>query len=208
MAVLSKKDFAAKCGKETKWLSNYISRKNVITLSDGAIDTEDPRNKSFLAKWSSISGNEVSAETPSETSKPMPPKQNKNQSREDQEDEEEDPENWSNLDVRKKKADIKKKEAEIESVLIKNKVLKGQLLPYELMKPLIRQNNHSITTSFKNTIDEIILNMAKKKEFTREEVAELNAFSVKKINEAVKTATEQSIKGVDLLVKEYQNTNK
>lgn len=205
MPVISKAEFAGKCGRETKWLSTYIGRKKVITLSDGAIDTEDPRNKSFLAKWSAISGNEpeqknASIPEPNKV-KPLPPKG-------DEEEEEDISGDWSNLDVRKKKADILKKEAEIESVLIKNKVLKGQLLPYELMKPLIRQNNHAITTSFKHAIDEIILNMSKKKEFSLEEVAELNAFSVKKINEAVKNATEQSIKGVDLLVKEYQNTNK
>src|SRR5688572_1716741 len=48
MALLTKKEFATACGRQTKWLSNYIGRNKVVVSESGLIDDGNVVNSEFL----------------------------------------------------------------------------------------------------------------------------------------------------------------
>lgn len=207
MALYNKKEFSKLCGIETKNLSVYIMRKKVVVDENELIDTTNQLNAAFILKAQAKTVNK--GQNIPEEPVVYEAKVIKNDSKQTQnEDESEDVLSIAALDRKKLELDVKKKEADLEAVLIKNAKTKGEVIPFELMKPLIAQNNQSLTTAFKNAADEILSAMAKKKNFSNTEVAELNGTLVQAINSAIQKATDQSIKTLDILINDYQLTTK
>lgn len=211
MALLEAKEFAELIGKPTNYLSVYIKRGKVIIGKNGLIDTNNEKNNAFILKQGGKKVNRVKENTVIETvyaeevfEKPkIKAKVNLTNQKSENETEEEF-QNIAALDKKKLELDVKKKQADLEAVLIKNAKAKGEVIPFELMKPLIAQNNQSLTTAFKNAADEVLAAMAKKKNFSNTEVAELNGVLVQAINTAIQKATNQSIKTLEILINEYQ----
>lgn len=213
MALLSKKEFAELIGQPTNYLSVYIKRGKIIIGENELIDTTNEKNNAFILKQGGKKTNRekenavietVEAETVFEKPKIKPRVNLPNQ----QTETETEFQNIAALDKKKLELDVKKKQADLEAVLIKNAKAKGEVIPFELMKPLIAQNNQSLTTAFKNAADEVLAAMAKKKNFSNTEVAELNGVLVQAINTAIKKATDQSIKSLEILINDYQLTTK
>lgn len=203
MALYNKREFSVLCGIETKNLSVYISRKKVVLNENDLIDDKNQINAAFIIKASAKIENKsvdpvvyeakVIRNTPKNT-----------------EEQEEDNENLSiaALDRKKLELDIEKKQADLEKVVLSNSRAKGEVIPFGLIKPLITQNNQSLTTEFKNAADGIILEIAKKKDLSSIEVAELNGVLVSVINNAIRKATELSIKNLDIIIEDYKSTIK
>lgn len=211
MALLTKKEFAELIGQPTNYLSVYITRKKIVVGENDLIDTNNEKNNAFILKQGGKKANReietpvietVTAETVFEKPKLKVKVNLTNQ--ETQTETETEFLNIAALDKKKLELDVKKKEADLEAVLIKNAKAKGEVIPFELMKPLIAQNNQSLTTAFKNAADEILAAMAKKKNFSNTEVGELNGVLVQAINIAIQKATDQSIKTLDILINDYQ----
>lgn len=206
MAQYSKKEFAELVGIGTNVLAIYIKRGKVVINSKELIDDKNEFNAAFIAKALGRKQNksepiEVEVEVVHEAKVVKPKKKV---------DEEETSENSTvaQLDKKKQLLDIKKKEADLEKVNLQNAKLKGEVIPFGLMSPLITQDHQNIVTAFKNAADAIILEMSKKKAFTGQEVADLNASLVSVINTAVNEATNQTIKSLDMIIENYKSTIK
>jgi hypothetical protein len=209
MAIYSKKEFADYCGEQTKDLSNYIKRGTVVCDKDGNINSNEPKNNSFVQKRLSrlkekANNNEVNIPKTIQNTviTTVTAKTNKTEKLEGVS------KTFAELEREKLIADIAKKEADLEKALLTNAKIKGEVIPFGLMKPLIAQNNQSITTEFKNAAEELISNISKKKSLSSSEVAELNKTLVTVINEAIKKATDLSIKNINLIINDYQSSIK
>ena len=203
MAIYSKKEFANHTGEKTGDLFNYIKRGTVVVDEQGNIDSNNQKNQAFIQKRLSRLGQKTDnnesivsplAKKPIEKTKSEPVDSSQK--------------TFAELEREKLIADIEKKEADLEKALLVNAKIKGEVIPFGLMKPLIAQNNQSITTEFKNAADELISNIAKKKRLSSTEVADLNKLLVTVINEAIKKATDLSIKNLSLIINDYQSSIK
>lgn len=207
MALYNKKEFSKLCGIETKNLSVYITRKKVFVEQNDLIDTTNQINAAFILKAQAKTVNKGS-ETPEE-SVVYEAKVIKTPTKSTQNNEESDDVlSIAALDRKKLELDVEKKQADLEKVLLSNARAKGEVIPFQLIKPLITQNNQSLTTEFKNAADELILAFAKKKELSSTEVAEMNGTLVSVINNAIRKATELSIKNLDIIIDDYKSTIK
>ena len=205
MALLTKLEFCEKIKKPTNYLAVYVSRGKVIQNEKGLFDDKNPVNVAFLIKnaaKNSVKEDHIeTVDTEEVTTIPKQAKKNTNEGSFNEAVLAE-----AQLDKKKKQLDIEKKQADIESVKLKNAITKGELIPFGLMSPLITQNNQSITTAFKNASEELITTIAKKHDLTKEDHATYKGKLVSVINDAIKAAHNQSIKGLNTLIENYQQT--
>ena len=210
MAIYSKKEFANHTGEKTGDLFNYIKRGTVVVDEQGNIDSNNQKNQAFIQKRLSRLGqktdNSESIVSPIVKKTVEVGQTVAKNSKSEQIDNSQ--KSFAELEREKLIADIAKKEADLEKALLVNAKIKGEVVPFGLMKPLIAQNNQSITTEFKNAADELISNIAKKKRLSSTEVADLNKLLVTVINEAIKKATDLSIKNLSLIINDYQSSIK
>ena len=215
MAKYTTKEFAALCNIKTNYLSVKINRdKAVVIGSDGLIDDKDERNKRFLEKiYGRMDMVPKSAPMPT-----TPPKQKKPiQDDEDNSDGESaiatledllsDP-NRSNLPYPEleriyKYLQGKKIEEDIKKTKIEISKKKGEVIPYDLIKPLFAMHNQSILTEFKNTTDETLRSIAHRYKIPITEVASIKGEWVHSLNTAIANAIKLSVKSVGNIVQEY-----
>jgi hypothetical protein len=110
----------------------------------------------------------------------------------------------------KKAADILLKEARIKQVEAATKYrelqaarLAGETVPTEMAKAVLKQHNLSVMTSFKNAADRIVGDVTRRKNFSLEEIAQLNGEIIAAINSAVREAIEISISSLKNIEDEY-----
>ena len=203
MAIYSKREFANYTGEKTGDLFNYIKRGTVVVDEQGNIDSNNQKNQAFIQKRLSRLGTKTD-----NSESIVSPLVKKTIEKTKSEPVDSSQKTFAELEREKLIADIGKKEADLEKALLVNAKIKGEVIPFGLMKPLIAQNNQSITTEFKNAADELISNISKKKSLSSTEVADLNKFLVSTINEAIKKATDLSIRNLSLIINDYQSTIK
>jgi|ERR1044072_161077 hypothetical protein len=210
MALLTKKEFAGLCGITTSNLSNYKTRGHVVYSGDYIDDSID-LNAAFLEKY----GTKIKKEDPKKPAAKKPTGKLKVKAAkrpdlpapnvgpdEDEADGKDDPAYRESM--RELKAlDVVKRRAEIEKIQLHLQKQRGELIPYDLVKPLFAQHNQSIVTEFKNAVDEIIRIFTKKRDLNVNEIAEINMDLIASINSAVTKAIKQSVKGVDDIVADF-----
>ena len=210
MAVFTKKEFCEQYGFKTKHISTFVERRKLILLGDGCIDDKDPRNALFILRAKEKREPEIPIIETEEVivnikpKQPVVKKQASTKTIDEENGEVSETTQLVVLDKKKAVLDIKKKQADLEKVLLSNAKAKGEVIPFGLMLPIIRQNNQSLTTSFKNAADELILEFAKQANLDIEKVAHLKKTLVEKINVAVKNGTEASIKNVTIILNDYK----
>lgn len=189
MAKLTKKEFAQQCGKGTAWLSVYTSPKmgKVIVGDDDLIDTENPINFQFLHKWAS----RYKPPTLVPENKP------------DADGEDSDIPTYEQSERRLKHLDAEKREKEVEKLSLDIQKKRGEVIPSELIPPVIMQHNQSIVTAFKNEHEEWLRNFAKQQGMTGVQVAQARGEVVQWINTAMNKATRISINAIEGIVSEY-----
>lgn len=208
MARLTKKEFGELCGIAEKNVYTYIQRGNVLMGDDGYIDTNADKNVLFVQKrQSKKSINEVAA------AQQLPKYAQKSKSYEEIENEGEDSDEDSNgipslttSERKKKHLETIKIAQEIELLKLREEKLKGIVVPSELIKPLFLQHNQSIVSEFKNTADEIIRAIGKRKSLNANEMAEIKGELVKIINVSIGKATKASVKAVDIIINDFSDT--
>jgi len=199
MALYSKKEFADICKLKTKELSVYIQRNKVVVIS-GFIDSDDVTNKLFLEK------REVCF---------LPPKDEIEEINEslvektepiNREIEPEDNSGVPNLHKSTtllKHLDTVKRGREIEKLQIEIQKKKGEVVPVELIKPVILQHNQSILTEFKNAADEIVRIMSKKHSFSVEDIAYCKGELIKATNGAIAKAIFATSKSIESIIQTH-----
>ncbi len=119
------------------------------------------------------------------------------------EDENNDTPTLTNSTKKLKYLDTIKRSKEIEKLQIEIQKKKGEVVPVELIKPVILQHNQSILTEFKNAGDEILRIMSKKYSFSVEDLAFFKGELVKTINNSMSKAIYATTKSIDSIIQNH-----
>jgi hypothetical protein len=226
MALLTKDDVAELFGMNRRELSVYISRglkKSALHLTGELIDDSDPVNKAWLDKYSSkraaktpkpaedqpVTGKKPekpglealekapsAPEVPGSTSKKEGKKASKSGNGSD----------YYGAEAEKTIEQTEKIRLEQEKLRIQIRKWRGEVLPTDVIKPLVLQHNHSILTESKNTIAEIVRLISKKKSLTAAERTEITTHYITALNDMMKKATQATIKSLTNIINEYSES--
>lgn len=190
MAFLSKKEFALACGMQSNQLSVNIKRGEVL-VNDDYIDTSLPINQAFMEKRVA-KGKVRQLQQVSLAAQPTVPK---------------DPTipSYEESEQKVKYYDALKRAKEVEKLELDIQKKRGEVIPSELIPPVILQHNQSIITSIKNEFDEWLRNHAKRYDLGVNEIAEIRTQAVQWINTGMNKATAMSVRAVENIVKDYQD---
>lgn len=128
---------------------------------------------------------------------------NKEVSENHTEEENNDTPTLTNSTKKLKYLDTIKRTKEIEKLQIEIQKKKGEVVPVELIKPVILQHNQSILTEFKNAGDEILRIMSKKYSFSVEDLAFFKGELVKTINNSMSKAIYATTKSIDSIIQSH-----
>jgi hypothetical protein len=212
MPLYTKKEFAYICKLKTKELSVYISRNKVVVEQD-FIDSENDVNKIFIEKREVcflppkedvVIPDENPYKNISKKEKKTPKKEVESENNQDDEVEESsDVPTLHKSTILLKHLDTVKRGKEIEKLQIEIQKKKGEVVPVELIKPVILQHNQSILTEFKNAGDEILRIMSKKYSFSVEDLAYCKGEFVRTINNSMSKAIFATTKSIDLIIQSH-----
>ena len=212
MPLYTKKEFANICKLKTKELSVYISRNKVVVEQD-FIDSENDVNKIFIEKREVcflppkedvVISNENPYKNISKKEKKTPKKEVESENNQDDEVEgSSDVPTLHKSTILLKHLDTVKRGKEIEKLQIEIQKKKGEVVPVELIKPVILQHNQSILTEFKNAGDEILRIMSKKYSFSVEDLAFCKGEFVKTINNSMSKAIFATTKSIDSIIQSH-----
>lgn len=187
MATYNKREFAELCGIETRHLAVYINRKKVIVLESGVIDDTDPVNKVFIEKHSG-----------KKKTKAKPAKQQEKPEKND----------LYNLEKQQKALSIEAKRREIALTEARLQRLHGQLMPTEVVYLLFAQHFKEVNAQFKQGIDGILSEFAKKLHANSNQLSEMRAVMVKILNDCIKKSTTNSKNSIESVLKELSQVKR
>lgn len=205
MALHSKLDFIALCKIDHAYLKTYVKRGKIIEKNMGGkpyYDDTNFLNAAFIKKRVGATVEVVEQKKTEpiielDLKNRTPPKSASTSLKN---------EDMYELDVVKKKVQIKKINEDFEAVKLKNAKTRGEVIPSELMEPFLVQNNQSILTEFKNAVDEILRIFAHKRTLSVLEVAEIKGELVPIINHAVQKATDNTLKQIKNMITDYSES--
>lgn len=193
MEKVSKHDFAIKCGKTTKWLSNYIGRGNIAVVGD-QIDIDIPINAEFLRKWAAKK-EEIPVQKLIIDTKKLVAGEEKNKNTAPGK-------SISQIEREKKIADLEKTLVETRLKLMQEQQKKGENIPTDHVKMIVTQLSKSFTTKFYQAADNFLMEIGKKKDLSREEMAEMRGALIAVINEASTVAVDEAKRNIKAAVNE------
>lgn len=200
MALLSKKEFAAKANKSTRELAVYTHpsrRKVIVDAESGMIDPMHPTNKAFLAKFGGVQEPKV-AKVVQAVSDVVTVADEDDDGLMSMEESDKMKNHFSAL--RNQKA------VELAELEISKKM--GLVIPSEFIKPLFAQHNQSILTEFKNLMDDAIRVVSKECDLNVEQVASIKGKWISGLNEAMERAKLATKKGIESIVDNYIEAKK
>lgn len=197
MAVYSVKEFSVLVGIKPSNLSVYNTRGNLLIVNK-TIDTSVEKNSAFLEKYRSrnIGKTEEKINVPKNTTPNVPaaddalapPTQSQS---------------YTESERQLKYLDTLKRKKEIEKLDIDIAKKRGEVIPTELMNPLVLQHNHSITTNYKYVIDDFIRIFSAKYGLNVNEIAEIRGKMTESLNKAIDKTTETTINSIEIIVNQY-----
>lgn len=221
MALLTKKEFAERCGITIKNLATYVTRHKVIYTKaerrgDERVNDAIEPNCSFLAYHAGKKYLKPKKEVPPKklmvtrppTIKEMLPVEMVAPTYKDEVEDEELPPGaaeYAGLDAKKVAKQIEKMEKEIEKLTLGNSKAKGQVVPIHLMDSVFLQERQSILMEAKNALQDILSIFGKKRDLTAYERADISAEFTDRLNEMMKRAAAVTEKAIDVIVREFSN---
>ncbi len=202
--ILTRQEFADKYDVNVRSLSVYVKRHKLIERADGGgIDTDDPINALFISKHKARPKREgepvAIADTPASEVKKQPGKKGENKSKKD----EEQSRNRFDIETKKKQMEISRIESAIAIEELKMRKLKGQMIPTDMVRQLFQRHFKSVTNSFKNGVDKLIVEFSKRSKMSLNDIAELRASMIQVINESVNEGIAESKADVRNLAAEH-----
>lgn len=205
-------DYAKNCFIETKALSVYIQRNQVVVREDGLVDLDNEFNKRFLEKRILKNNSEPKQEVKIKTSpkketikqeeKTIPELQTESLPKNipiittPSQSYTESERVLKYLDTLKRTKEIEKLEIDINKKL-------GVVVPSELIKPIWLQHNQFILTELKNAVEDILRIIIKKKDLSVNESAEIRGSLIASINQSMDKASNSSIKNLNNIISEF-----
>lgn len=194
MGILTKGEFAEKCGMPSRTLSVYIKRGKVLVKKDGTIDDTELQNVDFWNKHKDkVSGKTVVAKPKLEPKK-REPKNNP------------DPSLYE-IEKKRKEIDLKTRERELEITNAKWEKMMGRMLPVDSLKPLLAQHFKDISVAFNQQMDVFVTEISKKHHLNLNQAAELRGRIAEMINNAVNNSIDSTNKSIRNLAKELSLNN-
>lgn len=217
MAYLTKQEFAQKCGLTVSNLGNYIKRDKV-KLSGEFVDDTLQINRDFLArrkellkkkqakkvKKSSANGNGLPNFV--EPDAPEPDTTPPNIDDDDEDEDDLETADKDGLYEQKMRAEIKRIKSVEELNRLKIQKQQGELIPSDLVKPLLSQLSLSISSGFKNAAEILITEISHKKKLTLEETADLRKRLINVTNDAVREGVLEAKRGASLIIETTKTT--
>lgn len=208
MALYTMTEFAKLCDITLANLSTYKKREKVI-VKDGKIDDQLDVNASFLKQKLSKKGkltventvkNIETSDNTDTSEKILTKKRNKSTSI--------TPTDSSSgslyhLDIQKKELDIQKTAEEIELLKKKNEKMEGELIPTGIVIEIMKLHFTSATNQFKNSIENILTEWTKRKDFSREELAELRGHLTGELNNSITKSVKESQRNLNKVLEEF-----
>jgi hypothetical protein len=198
MAIYPQKEFAALVGMPTGRLTIYANRGKVI-IKNKTIDTSIDKNEAFLEKYRT-KNDEKEVKPDSKKNKSVPPA--------NQNDPPGDPspdQKYSESERQLKYLDTLKRKMEIEKIEIENAKKRGEVIPSQLLAPVILQHNQSIVTQFKIAVDDLIRIFGTVMSLNTNDIAEIRGKCYEAINHSVDKASENTVNSIKTIIIDYSN---
>ncbi len=203
MAFYTRTEFCKLFEIDHGYLSTYIGRKKII-LSGEFIDDAVQANADWIRKRKEKLGKKVilpTMETPkadlftTETSKNTPTSNDSSAKSHTNYD----------LDNEIKQLQAQKARQDIENMRLKNEKLQGKLMPTDLVKVLFSEYTQSNTTSFMDNMNQFLQKLFLKKDFSKEEQAQVRGDIKDMVNNSINAAVDATDKKLENILKEFQN---
>jgi len=200
MALWTRKDLKERFDIKDSTIRVYLSRGTLVANDDGYIDDSIDKNAKTIKRL---------ADKAEKGDQGQKKKQKKQSDKIPEPEETEAPAaapsggGSDDLDTREKLAAIRRKEEQTRLDEIKRRKLEGELIPVDAVEKLFAQHFHNFTSSFTQAVDNIVEEMAGKKDFTAKEKAEVRERITEIVNEASRDGVETSKKDIDTIVDEY-----
>lgn len=210
MSIHSKREFCEIVGIKTKDIHGYKKNGKIFVNDDGTIDDNLPVNNEFILKrqkYMEVHG--VKSSLPVMTTsvisntkkvvKTLPAESNPGygellESR--------------SIDLETKKLALRRAKVDLELKEIDREKKLGQLIPLELVKPIISTLSYSIITECKNYIDERDRLISKQYNIPAAEVAENKGILTKGLNKAQEKAVAAALSKIKAIVSEFAETRR
>lgn len=205
MALLTKDEFCALTGIEKRSITTYVSRGKII-LSGELIDQEIPQNQEFIKyRQDKFSDKIVKKPDAVKQYTDVSPNYSKIKSPEYKPPSDDGGSKVSiyNLDVQQKMLSIEKTAEEIEKLRLHNAKASGESIPTELVTVVFAQFSKSITTSFKNSVENILTELMHKSGISDNILAQYKGILINEINSGVDRAVNESQHQIKNIVSEY-----
>jgi hypothetical protein len=199
MALLTKKDFAARCNLATRELSTYIKRGKVVCVDD-LIETTNEANRAFLEKWSGRNRTRQKSKAANEVQVP-----NSENSVNEGNQQEIIPE-LSESERRLKYLETEKRGREIEKLQIEIDKKKGEVVPSGLLIPLIERHNHFLQAGFVEAGEKFLAIVMKKYEISAADLNDYNSSLARSITSAIDKAIKGSKSSFANIIQEFAVT--
>jgi hypothetical protein len=199
MALLTKKEFAHMCGMEQSSLWVYANQRKEIEIDGDYVDTDNPTNQRFLEKRVAKGKSKAVLNTMDLNTSPVYIPRTST----DKNPKLENIPEYAESEQLVKYWDSVKREKEVEKLQIEIDKKRGEVIPSDLMPPIVLQHNQSIITAIKNQQEEWLRKIGKRHNLTVLEVADAKSELIGWINEAMKKATRLTVSSLDNIVQDY-----
>ena len=229
MALHTLDEFAKMCAVGTNYLSVQVSRKKVeVTIvgqkggrwgQDKRIDDSIEKNAAYLAKMKR-KAKKKEAEGDSEenideetevTAAEIPAESRKKEDAKAKNDRKPlssaiTPDRAYELELAEQRLDIEIKTERARNEKIKSDKAEGLVIPTELVKALMLQDNKTLTIEIKNMLEDFITLMGAKYKASKEDITDLRRQSLEKLNIAIKNKAARMKASLKNIIDEYSET--
>ena len=201
MALLKPKEFYELCGITKSHFYVYKKRDKFI-LTNGMIDDTIEPNASFIKTC--VERKDGRSEVEGSAEKPAQNPDGKVSGTTPDEFKPKDPTKYS-LELEVKRLSITKAEEEIQLAILKREKLAGEVIPTDLVRIMFASHFKNVTTYFHQAVENLITQIAKKNDLSREQVAKIRGKLTGVINKGIENALSASKKELKGIVEDYSN---
>lgn len=196
MPVYSIKEIADKCGMPPKNIHTYISRGKIIKRKDSLIDTSNTINEDFLKKHIK--------EQSKEGEPTVKQKKTINQPKQIDNNDDNNLDNYiSSNKLNKLKAE--KTKWEIEILKLKSKIQSGELIPLAVAENIAGIHFNSITSIFRNAVDNEISDLCNDLGVSREKLTKIRGKIKDIVNKSVISSKQKTKEDLRNFSKTYED---
>lgn len=203
MALYTRIQFAELCGVSRGYINMAITRKNVMLTEDGKhIDDSESVNNFFLEKRQANKKETKGKKTKSSEDKKSNLKSAEPEKEKPKHNSEEATAKF-NLSLKVTEADVKKKEIDIRIAELREQKLRGEVIPTDVVKLTIAGLFKNVTSTFKNVIENMLIEVDQMAKLSPEQKAKLRTRMIVELNNAIDDTIVESKRSIKNIITEY-----